>query len=185
MENARAIAEYASIPIAFRVESVVDVDALLASRGSRVESRTIARPCLKDYDAYPDNSPHRWATRFDLDRWGFFAARIDGKRVGGAAVAARDGAITALDGHDDLALLFDLRVDPSMRQRGVGRALLSAVVEWSAARGTRRLLVETQDINVPACRFYSKNGFVLDAANGGAYPDLPDETQLLWHRDID
>ena len=184
-EEARAIAEYASISIAFGVERVADVDALLASAGSRVESRVVANPYLKDYDTYPDNGPLGWASRFDLGKWGIFGAYADGRRVGGAAVAVRDSAVALLEGHDDRAVLFDLRVDPSARQRGVGRALLAAVVEWSIARGARRLLVETQDVNVPACRFYSRNGFVLDAANRGAYPDLPEETQLLWLRDLE
>jgi GNAT superfamily N-acetyltransferase len=185
LEDERALAEYASVPIHFRVERVVDVDALVASAGSRVESRAVANPYIKDYDAYPDNGPLGWASRFDLSRWGFFGAYADGERVGGAAVAMRDSTIALLDGGDDLALLVDLRVDPSMRQRGVGRALLKAVVEWSVARGARRLLVETQDLNVPACRFYARNGFVLDAANRGVYPDLPDETQLLWLRELE
>lgn len=185
LEDERALAEYASVPIHFRVERIVDVDALVASAGSRVESRVASNPYLKDYDAYPDNGPLGWATRFDLSRWGFFGAYADGKRVGGAAVAMRDSTVALLEGRDDLALLFDLRVDSSVRQRGVGRALLKAVVEWSVARGARWLLVETQDVNVPACRFYSRNGFVLDAANRGAYPDLPDETQLLWLRELE
>jgi GNAT superfamily N-acetyltransferase len=183
-EGVRSLAEYAMVPIAFRVESVVDVDSLLLSDGSRVESLAIADPYVKDYDAYPDNGPLGWALRFELDRWRFFGAYAGDRRVGGAAVAMRDGTIALLEGRDDLALLVDLRVDPPMRQRGVGRALLKAVVEWSAVQGARRLLVETQDVNLPACRFYSKNGFILDAANRGAYSDLPEETQLLWLREV-
>jgi hypothetical protein len=44
--------------------------------------------------------------------------------------------------------------------------------------------VETQDINVPACRFYAKHGFALRAADCFAYPTLPDETMLLWYKDL-
>jgi hypothetical protein len=40
--------------------------------------------------------------------------------------------------------------------------------------------VETQNINVPACRFYARQGCVLGAIHPDAYPDLPDEVQLLW-----
>ena len=184
-ETARALAAYASVPIAFRTERVVDVEALAQSAGSRVESRVAAKPHIKDYDAYLGNSPIGWASRFDLGSWGLFAAHADGKRVGSAAVAMHDRAIEILTGRDDLALLFDLRVDPSIRRRGVGRALVGAVIEWARTNGARQLLVETQDINVPACRFYSKNGFVLDAVNPGAYSDFPDEVQLIWRRDLD
>lgn len=54
-------------------------------------------------------------------------------------------------------------------------------VEALAMRfGARRLLVETQQINVPACRFYQRNGFELVAVDETAYPELPDEVLLLW-----
>jgi len=42
------------------------------------------------------------------------------------------------------------------------------------------LKVESQNINVPACRFYDAQGCELRAVQHGAYPDLPDEVQLLW-----
>ncbi len=39
-------------------------------------------------------------------------------------------------------------------------------------------------INVPACRFYAKQGCVLGAIDRYAYPDHPDEVQLLWYKEI-
>ena len=115
IEDARTVAEYASIPIAFRVERVVDVDALVASRGSRVESRAIAKGWLKDYDAYPDNGPIGWTTRFGLDRWGFFAAQVDGERVGGAAVASRRDARRQRSG---VSILLREPIRSGRRERG-------------------------------------------------------------------
>jgi len=44
-------------------------------------------------------------------------------------------------------------------------------------------MVETQNINVPACRFYARQAFVLGAVNRGAYPDLPHDVQLLWYKE--
>jgi hypothetical protein len=44
--------------------------------------------------------------------------------------------------------------------------------------------VETQNINVPACRFYAKQGFALGAAHHFVYPALPEEVQLLWYKDL-
>ena len=44
--------------------------------------------------------------------------------------------------------------------------------------------VETQNVNVPACRFYARQGCVLGAINRFAYPDLPDEVQLLWYKTL-
>ena len=60
---------------------------------------------------------------------------------------------------------------------GIGR--LSEDVEHC-----RSLVVETQNINVPACRFYVHMGSVLRAINCMAYPDLPGEVQLLWCKEL-
>ena len=78
--------------------------------------------------------------------------------------------------------LWDLRVAAEFRHRGVASALLAAAEEWAHAQEIRSIMVETQDINVPACRFYARQGFVLGAVNRGAYPDLPHEVQLLWYK---
>jgi len=51
-------------------------------------------------------------------------------------------------------------------------------------RGARRLRVETQDVNVPACRLYHAQGFRLERATPGAYAELPNEVQLLWHKPL-
>ena len=37
-----------------------------------------------------------------------------------------------------------------------------------------------QNVNVAACRFYMAMGCELSAVNLHAYPDLPDEAQLIW-----
>jgi hypothetical protein len=48
----------------------------------------------------------------------------------------------------------------------------------------RKLKVETQNINVPACRFYASQGCVLAAVNRMAYREPQDEIQLLWYKDL-
>lgn len=72
-----------------------------------------------------------------------------------------------------------------MRGRGVGSALVRNAAEIAARRGARSLRVETQQINVAACRFYAHHGFRLERVTRGAYHDLPGETQLLWSRELD
>jgi GNAT superfamily N-acetyltransferase len=87
-----------------------------------------------------------------------------------------------LEGRDDLAVLWDIRVSPEARGRGVGAALFRAAERWAKARGCLHLRVETQNINVAACRFYARQGCVLRAVNRHAYAELPDEIQLLWDK---
>ena len=82
----------------------------------------------------------------------------------------------------DVALLWDIRVTPDARGLGIGSALVAHVEAWADAHGATWLEVETQAINGPACRFYARHGFVLEAVNRGAYAELPDETQLLWYK---
>ena len=128
----------------------------------------------KDYDRYEGNHPADWARRLDVSNWGLFFAEAKGKRVGAAVLRLPEPG---------LAELWDLRVAPEWRRQGVGRALLRAAEEWAATQGCDRLRVETQDVNVAACRFYESHGFELRATNHGAYPECPQETQLLWYKE--
>lgn len=67
---------------------------------------------------------------------------------------------------------------------GVGAALLRAAEATALHRGARTLRVETQEVNVPACRFYGRQGFHLERAVAGAYVVFPTEMQLLWRKDL-
>lgn len=184
-EDARSLASYASVAIAFRVTEVLDLDrATTAGSVLPGRIRAIAAPYVKDYDAYPGNSPRDWPMRFDISRWDFLAAYVSEQRVGGAVIIARDPRVEFIEERDDLAVLWDLRVAPPFRRRGVGGALLGAVEAWARARRSGVLQVETQNTNVPACRFYARHGFVLKGANHEAYAELPEEVQLLWAKDL-
>jgi hypothetical protein len=47
--------------------------------------------------------------------------------------------------------------------------------------------VETQNVNVPACRFYAAMGCTLGAVNLHAYaghPKVGHEVMLLWYYDL-
>ena len=169
--------------IAFTVREVADVVGAPLGHGSLVlRPRAIEQPYVKDYD--DDGGPEAWASRFDLSHWRFFAARVAGERVGGAAVVFRAPDVDMLRGRQDVALLWDIRVAREMRGRGVGASLVAAVEAWSGAHGAEWLEVETQNVNVPACRFYERMGFVLREVHPHAYASLPDEIQLLWHKRV-
>jgi GNAT superfamily N-acetyltransferase len=181
-ESADTLVDYARVPIAFEVRHVLDVKARGGGlRGLGLVERTLDVPYVKDYDA-ADGGPVRWPDRFDLSSWGLFAARSGGRRVGGAAVAFGSDDVDILEGRSDLAVLWDLRAVPEARGRGVGSALFAAAEAWAATRGCRQLKIETQNVNVPACRFYARMGCVLGGIYRFAYPDLPDEAQLLWYK---
>jgi GNAT superfamily N-acetyltransferase len=183
-EPLAAIDQYAAISIAFEVRSVLDVAVIDGGLGGfALSARAVDAPYVKDYDG-GDGGPARWAERFDLSSWGLLGARSGGRLVGGAAVAFDTPGVEMLEGRRDLAVLWDIRVAPEARGRGVGAALFRAAAAWAAARGCRQLKVETQNVNVPACRFYAGQGCVLGAIHRFAYPELPHEVQLLWYKDL-
>ncbi len=178
------IDEYAEVPIAFEVRSVLDVSARDGAPGFELVERLVDAPFVKDYDAIAGNHPSDWPKRFDVSRWGMLCARVEGRRVGGVVVAFDTAGVTILDGRRDLAVIWDLRVAPDMRRHGVGHTLFAAAERWANGRGCRRLSVETQNNNVAACRFYARQGCALGSFHREAYPELPDEVQLLWHKNI-
>ena len=185
-EPITALAEYARIPIAFEVNRVLDIAVPALGRAGFVLSdrRIDTEPYVKDYDAIKGEGPLQWVQRFDVSHWGLFTARMEGRLVGGAAVAYDTRALNMLEGRTDLAVLWDIRVAPAARGQGVGSALFQAAEAWAAVRGCLQLKVETQNINVPACQFYARHGCVLEAIHHGAYPGCPQEVQLLWYKDL-
>jgi GNAT superfamily N-acetyltransferase len=185
-ESIASVAEYARIPIAFEVNEVLDVAGEPnGAAGFTLSARRVGTPYLKDYDAITRAGPTQWAQQFDVSKWGLIAARVDQQYVGGATVAYDTPGLDMLEGRSDLALLWDIRIAPSLRRRGVGSVLFEAAEAWASTRGCRQLKVETQNINVAACRFYARHGCVLRAAHPMAYPEFPDEIQLLWYKDLD
>ena len=178
-----ALAEYARLPIAFRVDQVLNVTAR-AEGGFALSARRLEVPYLKDYDAIDSEGPLHWPRRFDVSNWTLFTARVAGSRVGGATVAFDTPGLTMLEGRRDLSVLWDIRVAPNARGKGIGSALLEKVEAWARAHRCRQLKVETQNINVPACALYARHGFELRTVHHAAYPELPEEIQLLWDKDL-
>lgn len=184
-EPLATLEEYASIPITFEVNLVLDIAGPANGLGKFVlTERRLDVPYLKDYDAINGEAPAEWARRFDMSNWGVFAAWVEGQHVGGAAVVFNSPGLIMLEGRRDLAVLWDIRVSPEARGQGVGSTLFRVAEVWARAKGCRQLKVETQNINVPACRFYARQGCVLAAVHRFAYPEFPDEIQMLWSKDL-
>jgi len=179
------LAEYAQVPIGFTVAERFDDQALAALiYDATVQAVAVSPTYWKDYDSYPGGHPSAWTRQFELSRWSILAAYDRAHRVGGAVVIVDDPQIDLLRDYPACALLWDVRVAPDARHQGVGSALLEAAEQRARERGARRLRVETQDVNVPACRLYHAQGFRLERATPGAYAELPNEVQLLWHKPL-
>ncbi|NLF39105.1 GNAT family N-acetyltransferase [bacterium] len=184
-ESADVLPEYARMPISFVVRSIFDVQLVDGGlKGVKLLERPVDVPWTKDYDAFRDEGPARWRDRWDISNWGVISAFVRGSRAGGCAIAYDTPGVHKLEGRKDIAAIWDIRVAPRYRGNGIGGRLVDAAVAWAERRGCRMLNVETQNINVPACRFYAKHGFTLGAINRHAYSEFPDEVELIWCRKI-
>ena len=182
-ESLSALSDYASIPIAFSTSTVLEVDWIANGIGGvRIVERQLDRPFTKDFD--DDEPVALWRCFGDISHWGFFAAFVDGQRVGGAVVAHKTPGVHMLEGREDLAVLLDIRVHPSVRRRGIGTRLLDHAIQFARVSGHAFLKVESQNTNPAACRFYANHGFALGGVRRGVYAEYPDEVQLLWYLDV-
>jgi GNAT superfamily N-acetyltransferase len=172
---------YGTVPIAFDVDRIAD-PVPRPGGGYVVRERAVSRPYQKNYDAIPGERPERWSKRFNTSPWGVLVARADGIRVGGAVIAVDTRGVHLLEGRDDLAVLWDLRVAPEWRGQGIGKELFVAAETWVQRRRKVELKVETQNVNAAACRFYERMGCELRVTDSLAYPSLPHEVQFLWYK---
>jgi len=186
--GAEALGTYAAVPMTLDIHTVLDVEPIDRGLGGLL-LRERRLPCAwqKDYDSFAEGGPLEWGRQFDLSHWTFFLAMRDGRPVGGATVIAAAPDVLMLDGRTDLALLWDIRVHPDVRREGIGSQLFDRVVSWARDRGFAQLKIETQNVNVAACRFYAGKGAYLGRIDRFGYlgcPPVEGEVMLLWYVDL-
>ena len=120
-----------------------------------------------------------WLAR--LERWngekgiGFLA--MDGEvgcGIAGALVEGEDGS---------RATLVSMWTAPAYRKRGVGKMLVTAVLEWAKERGVETVELLVTGINDGAMRFYERLGFVKTGRTQ-AYPIDPTITEFEMARRV-
>ncbi|MBS1724768.1 MAG: GNAT family N-acetyltransferase [Armatimonadetes bacterium] len=167
------IAEYMRVSIGFWVRERIDPAAL---------PELIVHSCppiWKDYDEVEEERPSSYPGRFEVKDWLVFGAIESGRLIGGAVVALRPVDYELSPGAQEAAVLVDIRVDAEFRGQRVGHALLAACISAAKEAGCRELWVETQDTNVPACRFYLNEGFELASVTLNAYEGFSDEAKVV------
>ncbi len=174
------LADYAKIPISFEVGSRFDITSEPGS--FEIIEQQVDEVWLKDYDAH--ESPAALANRFDLQNWGILLACEADAPIGGCIIAHNSADVDMLRGRSDLAVLWDIRVVPESRGSGLGKQLFTAAINWAKDRGCTEMHIETQNINVPACKFYQRMGCHLHSVERNAYAACPGEDRLIWAIDL-
>ena len=78
--------------------------------------------------------------------------------------------------------VWNLMVDLDYRQNGIGRRLWHRARDFAKQAGVRAIMIETQNTNVAACRFYERMGCRLVGLNEALYDndgEMP-EIALYW-----
>ncbi len=94
------------------------------------------------------------------------------------------GQILVHEHWNRFAIIWDIAVDPPFRRHGVGRQLIEQALQWARERGLPGVMLETQNINVVACRLYEACGFVLGGFDGYLYRGITPDTReiaLFWY----
>jgi ribosomal-protein-alanine acetyltransferase len=113
----------------------------------------------------------------------------------GAEAARADGCLLGLRGDDatlvgfasgrllaGTAHVLRLTVDPMLRRRGHGRALLDALVAWAAAEGADEVTLEVRAGNAAAVALYAGAGFAVVGRRPRYYADGEDAVLMTRPR---
>lgn len=81
------------------------------------------------------------------------------------------------------AFIEDIAVCGNFRGHGIGSALINKSIEWAKKNNLGGLMLETQDNNLLACKFYCKCGFRIGAVDTMLYAnsEYHDEKAVFWY----
>jgi len=173
--------QYDLIPMLVYVSSYYQVNKINHGLSGFTFEEVPVKPYTKDMSIYEIASEYE--EQFDISNWAVFMAFDESKAIGGITVVSRTKEVIMLSGRDDLAILWDIRIDDSYKRQGVGQSLFDMAVTWAKNQGLKQMKIECQNNNIPACKFYHKQGAVLSAIDEYAYynePECRHETQFIW-----
>jgi ribosomal protein S18 acetylase RimI-like enzyme len=83
---------------------------------------------------------------------------------------------------NDTVFLWTLMIDQDYRGQGLGRRLWHRAVEYARECGVRAIMIETQNTNPAACKFYMRMGCELVGLNESYYTNnsYKSEIALFW-----
>ena len=116
----------------------------------------------------------------DISTWHFFMAFDDDKPVGALTLAGPTPNLYMLGGMKNACVLWDIRVDDKYKHQGIGQKLFDQAKSVAQEKGYKKMIIESQNNNVTACRFYRKQGAIISKIDTNAYasePGLENEVQ--------
>jgi ribosomal protein S18 acetylase RimI-like enzyme len=126
-------------------------------------------------------SPFRKAYELPVDGYRSYLASPESAIFIGMQESQVVGFVAVSRLWNDFAQIDDVCVDAKARGTGIGTALLARAVKHASRLKLSGVRAETQSLNVPACRFYRKNGFCLGGFDRFHYGARSKEIALFWY----
>lgn len=81
------------------------------------------------------------------------------------------------------AYIEDIAVCKGFRGQGIGSALINISIEWAKHKNLHGLMLETQDNNLIACKFYHNCGFKIGSVDTMLYANFENnfEKAVFWY----
>lgn len=95
----------------------------------------------------------------NLETGAVFIAEDEGRPVGWVMVYETEGRPYVIEEERRQAVICELYVDPALRGKGAGRALLAACEEWARGRGLTVIHIGHLADNARASDVYEKAGY--------------------------
>lgn len=176
---------YDQVSMNVDVSSEYHVNRIDNGLGGLVFEEVPVAPFVKDLSKY--ELAAEYEKMFDISNWRFYMAFDGESPVGAMTVAGPTEGMYMLGGRTDACVLWDIRVADGYKHKGIGQKMLDLGIKEAKADGYRLMIIECQNNNVPACKFYRKQGALLSKVDMNAYdsePGLADEVQFIWHLDL-
>lgn len=178
---------YAEIPESFKVEYVFRVEPVENGLGGLEFTLEKVQSYMRWEEQDEEEGPKGWSRKYKVEDWGVFMAFKGSTPVGGIAIGADapEGLKSPFE-PEDTAMVWDIRVRPEERRRGVASVMFRRGAEWAREEGHRRLKLEVTSANVPMCKFCVKSGCELAAVHRLGYETtkFPNEAMLIWYYEL-
>ncbi len=127
----------------------------------------------------------------DPETMAIYRDLLRGKYAFGAYMGEQLTAVALAEMHlwNRTFWLWEFHVSPAYQRQGIGRRLMEFVCAQAYEAGARLVLVETQNTNVPAIRFYRALGFAIEGVDVSYYDpensEAGDEIAIFMKRHLE
>jgi ribosomal protein S18 acetylase RimI-like enzyme len=157
---------------------IVDSALVLSVTGQEISYTVKEVPSYrKNYigEPYEEMSNEDYSTYIDSQHKIIYLAFV-GSQVVGQIILKRNW--------NQYAYVEELKVDVLFRMHGIGRKLIEQAKQWAQFHKMPGIMLETQNNNVRACKFYESCGFVIGGFDFCVYKGIDkqnDESAIYWY----